>query len=207
MRPSQRPLSTAALLLLIALAPGCSRGPTLSPLAADAVIVAFGDSLTRGTGVDAVHSYPAVLGRLLQRRVVNAGVPGEESDAGLARLPAVIARYHPALVVLCHGGNDMLRRRPLDGTRANLAAMVRLLRDKGIDVVLIGVPRPGLFPETAPIYPAVADNADVPLDDDTLARLEADRRYKSDYVHLNAAGYRRLAKSVRDLLADRGALP
>lgn len=203
----QRWLARTGLLVWILMAAGCSHGPTLSPLAADAVVVAFGDSLTHGTGVDAAHSYPAVLGRLIHRQVVNTGIPGEETPAGLARLPAVIAHYHPALVVLCHGGNDLLRRRSADTIRTNLAAMVRLLQDDGIQVVLIGVPRPGLFPETASIYRVVADSSDVPLIDDTLAKLESDRRYKSDYVHLNAAGYRRLAESVRNLLADRGALP
>ena len=207
MAARQRLLATTGLLMLMVLAAGCSRGPTLSPLSDDAVIVAFGDSLTRGTGVDPRQSYPAVLGRLIHRRVINAGVPGEETAAGLARLPRVVAQYHPTLVVLCHGGNDMLRRHSIDRTRDNLAAMVRLLQGDGVQVVLIGVPKPGLFPETASIYRIVADDTEVPLVDDTLASLESDRRYKSDYVHLNAAGYRRLAESVRNLLADRGALP
>jgi len=88
----------------------CSDEAKLPALAADATILAFGDSLTYGTGTSRDNAYPTVLEKLLKRRVINAGIPGEISSKGLNRLPALIEKYRPDLIIICHGGNDILRK-------------------------------------------------------------------------------------------------
>ncbi|NIR60646.1 MAG: arylesterase [Gammaproteobacteria bacterium] len=194
---------TPALLAWLA---ACSDAPRLPRLAPDAVILAFGDSLTYGNGAPRSASYPAVLERLVGRTVINAGVPGELSSAGSDRLPALLERHDPDLVILCHGGNDLLRDRPPAEIRANLRAMIEHARRHGAAVVLIGVPDKGLWLETAPLYHEVAEAAGVPLEAETLARIEGDPGLKADPIHPNRAGYRRLAQAVAALLRRAGAV-
>ncbi len=186
---------------------GCAdEPPPLSPLPRDAVILAFGDSLTRGTGAANAASYPAVLGGLTGHTVVNAGIPGELSAAGLSRLPGVLAATNPQLMILCHGGNDMLRKRNIGQLATNLRAMITLARQRGVEVVLVGVPRPGLLLGTAEIYREIAASMDVPLEADVLADVLGDAGLKSDPIHPNAAGYRVMAEAVYALLRTAAAL-
>ena len=95
-----------ALLCCLAVA-GCDPTPKVKALGDDAVILAFGDSLTFGTGASKHKSYPAQLQALISRTVINAGIPVEVSNTGLRRLPALLTRHQPDLVIICHGGNDI----------------------------------------------------------------------------------------------------
>ena len=193
---------TGLCLLLVA----CGDVPTVSPLAPGATVLAFGDSLTRGTGAPAGSGYPEALGRMTGLRVINEGIPGEVSSRGRERLPALLEEHRPALVVLVHGGNDTLRRLPAVRTRENLEAMVTAIREADADVVMLGVPGRNLTLSATAFYADVAENLSVPIDLETLPGLMRDRSVKSDPVHFNAQGYRRMAEGVRDLLVDAGAL-
>jgi acyl-CoA thioesterase-1 len=199
-------LRACCLLLAVALA-GCGGGaPKLSKLPADAVVLAFGDSLTFGTGAQAEASYPAVLETLIGRKVGSAGVPGEVSAAGLARLPSALDDYQPKLLILCHGGNDLLRRSDEGQTAENLRGMIRLARLRGVDVVLVGVPKPGLFPSPPDFYASIAKEFGLPYEDTALKAILRDNELKFDMVHPNARGYARLAEAVAALLKKSGAL-
>lgn len=200
-------LACAGMLVLAAMLASCGKAvPKLTPLAPDAVVLALGDSLTFGTGAAATQSYPAALERLIGRKVVSAGVPGEVSASGLARLPAVLDQVQPQLLILCHGGNDLLRQLDTAALARNLRAMVRLARDRGIPVVLIAVPKPGLFPSAHPLYVEIAAEMGVPVEPDALAEILTDNALKSDPIHPNAQGYARLAERVAELLKKARAL-
>ena len=209
MTPMKRKKLLTTILLAItasAVLIACSSDARTSRLAGDAVILAFGDSLTFGTGASADESYPAVLEQLVGRRVVNSGVPGEVTAEGLARLPEVLDKEKPALMVLCHGGNDLLRRHDQRKTAQNLREMIRLAQQRGVSVVLIAVPSLGLSLSPPSFYRETASEMKIPIEERILASVLSDSSLKADYIHPNAAGYRRLAESVADLLKKSGAL-
>jgi acyl-CoA thioesterase-1 len=111
--------------------------------------VAFGDSLTAGFGVETGFSYPDFLQKEIDGyRVVNAGISGDTTSGGLARIDSVL-RLAPKIVILELGGNDGLRGLPLASTRANLEQIIAALRKSGARVVLAGITLP---PNYGPDY-------------------------------------------------------
>lgn len=196
-----------AVLLLLTLLAGCGdQAPRLERLGAEDIVLAFGDSLTYGTGAKAEESYPAVLSQLIGRAVVSAGVPGEVTAGGLARLADVLDTHRPRLVLLCLGGNDFLRRSSLTEAEANLRAMLKIIRARGIDAVLIGVPQPVLIAKAPDFYEKLAREFRIPYEGRVIASVLYAPEFKSDPAHPNAAGYRRIAETLAQLLRASGAL-
>lgn len=186
-------------------AAGCTR-KSLPKVDRDGAILAFGDSLTFGTGATPGESYPAVLGRLIARRVVGDGVPGDTTAGGLTRLTGALDENKPQLLILCMGGNDLLQRLDEATTITNLRAMIKLATDRGISVVLLAPPRPALMSAAPGYYDKLAKEFRIPLETEVLPRVLSDRALKSDLVHPNAQGYAQVAVAVAKLLKDARAL-
>lgn len=197
----------ALVLMVLALAAGCGdKVPQLPRLAASDVIVAFGDSLTYGTGAADSESYPAVLAQLIGRQVVRVGVPGEVTAQGLRRLPEVIAEHRPALMIVCLGGNDMLRKVGTSEIKSNLRAIIKSIRDQDIAVVLVGVPQPALITSAPEFYAELAQEFAVPYEGKVVTSVLYSSDMKSDPIHPNAKGYRRIAEALVELLRKSGAI-
>ena len=193
-----------AFILLLLL--GCSERPRLERLPGDAVVLAFGDSLTFGTGANEEESYPAQLEKLIQRRVVRAGVPGEVTAQALARLPGALDEHAPRLLLLCIGGNDFLRRLPKAEAAANVRSMIRLARDRGIEVVLIGTPEPGFTVTPPAFYAGIARQFTLPYEESVIGEVLRDNSLKADPIHPNARGYRVIAERLAERLKQAGAI-
>ena len=197
-----------ALVMVLALVvASCGQKvPRLAPVGPNDVIVAFGDSLTYGTGAAEHESYPAVLAQLIQRNVVRSGVPGETTGGGLARLEHVIEEHRPALMIVCLGGNDMLRKLDETQTRNNLREIVGTIKRRGIAVALVGVPKPALITSAPAFYAELAQEFDIPYDSKVVTDVLYRAELKADPIHPNAKGYRRIAEAIAELLKKAGAI-
>jgi len=198
--------SRLLILALVLAAAACGQRPKLERLPANAVVLAFGDSLTFGTGADEAESYPAQLQTLIGRRVVGAGVPGEVTAQALERLPAALDEHAPRLLLLCIGGNDFLRRLGNAQAERNVRAMVQLAKSRGVSVLLIGTPEFSLLPSPPAFYAAVAKEFGVPYEDAVITEVLKDASLKSDPIHPNARGYRVIAERLAAALKKSGAL-
>ncbi|KGJ87522.1 GDSL-type esterase/lipase family protein [Thalassotalea sp. ND16A] len=200
-----RPLFSVSLLLLTLLLSSCSE-PKLTALSYDAKILAFGDSLTAGKGVAQHFSYPAVLSKLTGLEVINAGVSGELTAQGLARLPSLLTDNDIEIMLLLEGGNDILRNKSKAKLKQNLAGMIELAQARNINVMLIGVPEKSIFSSSADLYQQLAEHYQLAFADDIVASLLKNSSLKSDAVHFNEQGYARLAEHIFEVLQENGAL-
>jgi len=178
----------------------------LSPLPSGATILAFGDSLTYGKGANKDEDYPTLLTKLTNINVINAGVPGEVSSKGLERLPALLDEHNPDLLILIHGGNDILRKLSRNEQKRNLSAMIELAKNRNIQIAMLGVPEPGIFIKSAEIYEQLANETNIPIELSLLSDILGDNSLKSDIAHPNAQGYQRMATGIFKFLKDNGAL-
>jgi acyl-CoA thioesterase I len=196
-------LRWAVVLLLIS---ACGERPKLERLPGDAVVLAFGDSLTFGTGATEQESYPARLEALIGRRVVRAGVPGEVSAQALARLPGALDEHAPKLLLLCIGGNDFLRRLGNPQAERNVRDMVQLAKSRGVAVLLIGTPEPGFSVSPPAFYADIAKELRVPYEGGIIGEVLIERALKADPIHPNARGYRVIAERLAEKLKQSGAI-
>lgn len=181
-------------------------------------IVALGDSLFAGYGLDPSQSYPvriegALRARGINAKMTNAGVSGDTTAGGLQRVDFVIDSMDkpPQLVLISLGGNDMLRGLPPEETRKNLAAILGKLKARGIPVVLMGMlAPPNLGADYAakfnPIYPALAKEYGARLVPFFLQPVVGRTDLiQADRIHPNDAGVTLLVTETIDQIA--GALP
>ena len=197
----------ALIFLLSSCSPANPAPPTATPQPETrGVIVAVGDSLTEGLGVDESEAYPALLERKLRAngypyQVVNAGVSGETSSGALARVNWVL-NLKPDIVILETGGNDGLRAIDPELTEANLNTIIDRFQDDDADVVLAGMQTiQNLGQEYTDayreIYPTVAAEQGTILIPFFLEGVAAEPDLnQEDGIHPTAAGYEIIVETV-----------
>jgi acyl-CoA thioesterase-1 len=185
----------------------------------DAPLVVFlGDSLSAGLHLAAEESFPAAAQRLLADRgrpfrLVNAGVSGDTTAGGLARLDWLL-RQEPAVVVVELGGNDALRGIPLESVEENLRRILRGIREAGARALLLGMDAPaslgpGYASGFSAVYARLAEELEVPLVPGFLRGVGGVPAMNlPDGLHPTPEGHRLLAENLADgleaLLATTG---
>lgn len=162
----------------------------------------LGDSLSYGTGANQGEDYPTLLAGTTGWQIINAGIPGDTSAGGLARLPDLLAAHKPKLLIVALGGNDFLQHLPNSQTDANLRAILAQAKGQGIVTTLVAIPE--LSPIRAavgslsdhPLYEKIAEETATPLVEDVFSEVLSDNALKADQVHPNAAGYKEASKRM-----------
>ena len=190
---------------------GCGKAPQYSALPAGTSVLAFGDSVTFGTGAAPHENYPIKLAARTGWKIHNAGIPGDTADLARLRIADAIEESQPKLVIVEIGGNDFLRQRPESAVKEDIRAILKTVRQAGITPVLVSVPKFSAIGaitslQDSPIYAELAAEEKVLLVDEVFSDILSKPRLKTDPIHPNGAGYQKLADGIAETLIDSGLL-
>jgi acyl-CoA thioesterase-1 len=180
---------------------------------AEQTIVVLGDSLSSGYGLGAAPSWVSILEEHLEREayeyaVVNASIPGDTSSGGLNRLPRLLERHTPAIVIIELGGNDGLRGQPVELLRQNLSRMIEMVFEAGAKPLLTGIQIPPNYgpaytEQFAGVYRQLAELHDIAFVDFLMEGVALDpSRMQGDRMHPNGSGQRPMFENVWTILAS-----
>lgn len=190
------------LIFAVVLLASCGKEVKEAALPSGTPVLALGDSLTAGAGVNPDQAWPDLLAKKTGWLVVNGGVSGDTGADALKRLPALLEEHSPALVLVTLGGNDMLRHVPEQETVANLGQILDMVKARGAKAVLLATPKPSVagavFQNLSPpdFYKSVAERYQVPLIEDAIPEVLSDPQLKGDPLHPNVQGHALLAEKI-----------
>lgn len=180
---------------------GCSKQEIVNYPAKEGPIVAFGDSLTYGNGVEAKDAYPALLEDMWHREVINLGISGDTSLQGAARKDE-IAKYHPSFVLIEFSANDFFKKIPREQTKAALEDIVDYVQNIGAVAVLIDTGGNSLMESYKKMIKKIAKEKRAIYIDGIMDDIFNNRNLKSDSVHPNEEGYKIIAQKIDKALKN-----
>jgi len=201
------------IILIIVLAltlTSCDKNKSKSsadfPLPNNAQILALGDSLTFGHGANSDQSWPVQLAQITNWNITNAGVNGDTSDGALTRLPSLLDTKKYDAIIIGIGGNDMLRGVSQEATISNIKSLIHIAKSHTNYVAIIATPKPNPIRavvgslKDADFYAEIAKDEDILLLDDVYSNTLSDSALRSDAIHANAKGYRKIAEQIAQKL-------
>lgn len=203
------------IIWLLVSVTSCGKEHKFVPLPTTSNIVILGDSLTYGTGAGKGEDYASILASDTGWNVINAGVPGNTTSDGLARLTDFLDAHKTGeqkidFLIIELGGNDFLKRVPEEETVRNLKAILMQAKASSIQTALLAIPEyspiGAAFGNLSdhPLYEKLAKETDTPLIEDLFSDVLAKNSLKADYIHPNAEGYRLVESNLREALIDLG---
>ena len=160
------------------------------------IIVCFGDSITFGYGAGPGEDYPTALARLVRAPVINAGIDGDSSTEALQRLKSDCIDRDPFLVIIEFGGNDFLRKTPIETTMNNVRQMVEEVQASGAMVAVVDISAGLFLREYRALYKKLAYEKGAIFIPGILNKIVTNPSMKSDFLHPNGEGYRMIAGRI-----------
>ncbi|MCK0164815.1 arylesterase [Marinobacter sp. S6332] len=177
-------------------------------LAGQQTLLILGDSLSAAYGVPSETAWVQLLRQRLQEiglsnwRVVNASISGETTDGGVRRLPELLEKNSPSVVIIELGGNDGLRGFPPEVIKSNLATMVENAKNSGARTILVGMQIPPNYGQRytqmfADIFPALSDSYNTALVPFFLDGIyDQENLMQGDGIHPTAEAQPKLLENV-----------
>lgn len=163
-------------------------------------VVAFGDSLIEGLGAKQSHGFIAMLSSQLNTPILNAGKRGDNTRTALGRVDTDVLRYHPKLVIISLGGNDVLRRIPVSERLYNLHIIVDKIKKSGAKIILLGPQTDGWEDKYQQDIASFAVDEQVIYVPNILEGILFNPKYLFDLIHPNDAGHQLIAGRVEPIL-------
>ena len=175
----------------------------------DKNILILGDSLSAGLGVNYDQAWPSLLQSRINKIgssyiVINAGVSGDTTSGGISRLPRLLKKYSPEILILELGGNDGLRGTSLKAIEKNLRDMINSAQSSNITVLLIGVQLPPNYgvhytKGFEDIFSDLAKEYSLDLIQGSLRAMVNEGLMQSDGIHPNVLGH----QQIEDIVWER----
>lgn len=176
--------------------------PSCSERVPPPVVVAFGDSLIEGYGATTKGGFVSLVSSVVGLPIRNFGKSGDTTESAERRVAEVL-NEKPNIVIVLLGGNDALKRVPIETSRANLDNVLASFKRSGAQIVLLGVVGGLPFKDPYPaMYEELAERYDAVYVSNVLSGLIGRQEFMSDPIHPNEAGYARIAERVLPALEE-----
>jgi lysophospholipase L1-like esterase len=166
------------------------------------IIVCFGDSLTFGTGAGKGMDYPSQLGKMIQKTVINKGIPGDTTTSALRRLNRDVLSKNPDIVLMTLGGNDLKNGVSVEVAFGNLKHIVQTIQKQGAKVIIGGLRFPGIDRGFGKGYEDLAQQTGAILVPDIFEGIAKNPNLMSDPIHPNNSGYNIIARRFYKAIAS-----
>ncbi len=164
-------------------------------------IVVFGDSLAEGVGADRGKDISSLLSERINQPIINLGVSGNTTADGLARVETLL-QADPKVVIILLGGNDAIRRIPVEETFLNLKRIIEKINQSGAAVILVAEPG-GLYGnQYEKEYERLAEELKTFYIPNILSGIIGRPEFMSDYIHPNSTGYEMMVEKIEPVLRE-----
>lgn len=194
--PEKKTRAIISCLSAVLLICGCAKKEIKNINSRGTNIICFGDSITFGYGVKPGEDYPTDLAKYAGWPVINAGIDGDTSTEALQRMETDVLERHPLLVIIEFGGNDFLRKTPLNVTVNNIRKMVRRIQQRGAMAAIADISAGMFMREYRLALKKLAREEGAIFIPSILSGIVTNPSMKSDFLHPNVEGYKIVSRRI-----------